>query len=232
MSRRSNTGTNMSGNETSFGFGYFLFQLILLPSLLHAINGAVKHPLTQAELNFTFYLINFLAIICIFHYFLGSSFRHVINHPVDFFEGVVLGAVGYAFLSFVMHWCITKLDPTFVNRNDESIAALSKAGRYLMVVGTVILVPPAEECFYRGLIFHNLYKRSHAAAYLLSIAFFAAVHIVGFWNKLTPLGLVLSFLEYLPGGLCLAWSYARSGTICTPILIHAFINYYGIYHLR
>ena len=101
-----------------------------------------------------------------------------------------------------------------------------------MVIGTVVLVPPAEECLFRGLIFRSLYKKSHWAAYILSILAFAVIHIIGYIGQYSPLELVMAFLQYLPAGLCLAWSCVRSETIYAPILIHAAINYITIHGLR
>ena len=231
MSKKS-ISSYMTHEETTLGLGYWLFQLLLLPSLLHAINGMLTRPFSEAELNFTFFMMNFIAVICIFRRFLGSSGRRVAGHPVECFEAVVLGAVAYAFCGWVMNWFIHQLAPGFVNRNDAAITAMSQGGYYLMLIGTVVLVPPVEECFYRGLIFRSIYKSSHTAAYLISIAVFALIHIMGFVGKYTPLELVLSFLQYVPAGLCLAWSYAKADTIYAPILIHAAVNYYGIHTLR
>ena len=61
---------------------------------------------------------------------------------------------------------------------------------------------------------------------------FSAIHILGYIGKASTLTLVLSFLQYLPAGLCLAWSYAKSETILTPIVIHTLINAWGIYEMR
>ena len=44
--------------------------------------------------------------------------------------------------------------------------------------------------------------------------------------------MTLAFLQYLPAGLCLAWCYVKSGSICGPILMHALINLYSINQLR
>lgn len=215
-----------------FGWGYLLFQLILMPSLMNAINGILPHKLTQTELNFTFFLLNFLAVTVIFHRFLGNSFDQILRHPGSFCEAIILGTVAYYACTWLITWSVTKLDPGFSNANDASMSALTQGNWYMMAVGTVILVPLAEECFYRGLVFRPLYSHSHAAAYLISTAVFAFIHIAGYIGKYSPLGLVLCFLQYLPAGLCLAWSYVRGDTIWAPILIHAFINARSIYALR
>ena len=95
-----------------------------------------------------------------------------------------------------------------------------------------MLVPPAEECFYRGLFFQTFAKKALWLGYAVSTTVFALIHILGFIGSASPLALVLSFLQYLPAGLCLAWSYAKSDTIFAPILIHALVNAWGIYEMR
>ena len=48
----------------------------------------------------------------------------------------------------------------------------------------------------------------------------------------SPLEICMAVLQYLPAGLCLAWSYAKADTIFAPILIHAAVNYITINGLR
>lgn len=218
--------------ETISGFCWLAFQLILLPSMLHAANGIFSHGLSETELNFLFFLINFLAVVIIFHRFLAASFTQVLRHPAEFIQAVILGLCAYYACAWVTTWAVGKLQPGFVNVNDSSIAALSKGNWFLMATGTIVLAPPAEECFYRGLIFRNLYKQSHWVAYLVSMTVFALIHIIGYIGSASPLTLVLCFFQYLPAGLCLAWSYAKGETILSPIVIHALINARSIGVLR
>ena len=75
------------------------------------------------------------------------------------------------------------------------------------------------------LIFRNLYGKSHWAAYLVSMLAFALIHILGYAGQYTPLEIFLAVLQYLPAGLCLAWSYTKADTIFAPIAIHATVNF-------
>jgi len=93
-------------------------------------------------------------------------------------------------------------------------------------------VPVTEECLYRGLIFRNLYGRSPLAAYSFSILAFAVIHILGYVGQYSAAQLAMAFLQYLPAGLCLAWSYVKGDTIFVPIVIHAAINYVTITGMR
>ena len=232
MRRNRSISSYLSGQETISGFCYLVFQLVFLPSILTAVNGMLDHSLNSAELNFVYYLVNFMAVLLIFHDFLGRSLHQVGQHPAYFCQAVILGFVAYYACFHVTDWVVSLLVPSFSNYNDEAIFAMRNSNYFLMVIGTVVLVPPAEECFYRGLIFRNLYGKSRWAAYIVSILTFACIHIIGYIGKYSALELVMAFLQYMPAGLCLAWSYAKADTIFAPILIHAAVNFITINGLR
>ena len=163
--------TNLSSNETICGWIYFVFYLFLLPSILTAVNGMLPQRLSSTELNFAYFFINFLVVLWIFHDFLGESFRQVTRHPILTLEAVILGAVAYFACTWAVEQIIPWLAPGFANANDASISSLLRGNSFLMTLGTVILVPPVEECMYRGLIFRRLYGVNKWAAYGIKIAY-------------------------------------------------------------
>lgn len=219
-------------DETIVGWCWYGFQMVVLGSLLTGLNGMLRVPMSQAEVNFTYFLLNFLATLWIYHKYLESNWKTVKTHPILFSQAVVLALVAYWLSFWVLTWTIRQLDPGFINRNDASISGLRHGNFYLTMLGTVLLAPVAEECVYRGLVFRNLYPISKVAAYLVSMAAFSAVHIVSFLGLYSPLQLVLAFLQYLPAGLWLAWCYTKSGSIYGPIAMHMLINAYSYGLLR
>ena len=223
---------NLTKQETLGGFFYLAFQLICLPSVLTWVNGQLAAPLNDAELNFLFYLVNFIAVLLIFHDFLSRALTQVFRHPIVFCEAVILGTVGYYGLFWLTDKLVSLLVPSFANYNDASVLAMVNSSRLLMLVGLLVLVPLAEECLFRGLIFRNLYGKSPWAAYIVSILAFAVIHIIGYIGRYSALELLMAFLQYLPAGLCLAWAYTRADTIFAPILIHSLVNYISIYGIR
>ena len=230
MKRNSSYAGVPSRRETVAGFCYLAFQM--LPDILLWINGQLHAPLNDTELNFVFYLVNFIAVLVIFHDFLSKNLTQVFHHPIQFAETVILGAVAYYGLFWLASIVVFTLVPSFSNYNDESIMDLLDADRLLMLVGTVVLVPLTEECLFRGLIFRNLYGKSKWAAYIVSILAFSAIHIIGYIGIYSPWELLMAFLQYLPAGLCLGWAYIRGGTIFAPIVIHAIVNYISINAIR
>ena len=217
-----------SGQESLYGGFYLAFQMLFLPSLLFWINDQLPRAFSETELNFVFYLVNFLAVLLIFRKFLGRNLRQLTQHPIDALQAAILGFVAYYACFHALEWLIGLLMPSYTNYNDQSIAALSRGNYSLMFLGTVILVPPVEECLYRGLIFRNLYNNNKWAAYAVSIAAFAGIHILGYIGVYAPAQLLIAILQYLPAGIWLAWSYLKGNTIFVPIAIHAAVNFITI----
>ena len=228
MKKSKTLSTAPTRSETLNGACYLAFQFLLLPGLLTFANSQLEAPLSSAELNFTYYLINFMAMLLIFHDFLGRSARQALQHPAYLCQAVILGLAAYYACTYALNQVISLLVPSYSNYNDEAIAAMSRSSFFLMTVGTVILVPPFEECMYRGLIFRNLYGKNRWCAYLLSMLVFAIIHILGYIGKYSLLELLLAVLQYLPAGLCLAWSYTKADTIFAPVIVHAVINFITI----
>ena len=222
----------MNRRETIAGFVYLAFQFLLLPELLLWCNGHLEKPLSDSLLNVVFYTINFLAMLLLFHRFLGNGLFQALYHPVSFCQAVVLGLAAYFSCRYALSRLVGLLAPTFTNYNDSAIAAMDRGNPTLMLIATTLLVPPYEECVYRGLIFRNLYGKSPWAAYGVSMFVFAVIHILGYVGRYSPLELGIAIAQYLPAGLCLAWSYQKADTIFAPIAIHAIINYITITCMR
>ena len=221
-----------NSQEIVGGFCYFAFQLLLLPELLTLLNARLSHPLSEAELNFVFYMINFIAVLLIFHDFLSCAAVQAARHPAYLCQAIILGLAAYYACLLATDWIVGLLVPSCSNYNDAAIISMRQENRFLVLIGTVILVPTVEECFFRGLVFRNLYGKSKWAAYLVSMLAFAMIHILGYVGQYTPLELLMAVLQYLPAGLCLAWSYTKADTIFAPIVIHAAVNFITLSHWR
>ena len=223
---------SMSRTEKILGWLYMAFSLLALPNLLNWFNAQLADPLDESTLNFVFYLTNFLFICGIFRTFLRASLVAAWRDIWNFIQAVVLGYVAYWAASEVMEFIMSYLLPGFSNINDAAITELARANYTLMLIGVVLLVPLAEEMLYRGLIFRNLWQSSKVAAYLLSMAAFSAIHVLGYIGSEDITTLVLCFLQYLPAGLCLAWTYTKADNIFAPTLVHAIVNAVAIGALR
>lgn len=219
-------------SELLWGWLYMAAEFLILPSVLYWISDRLFPGISDSEVNFLFYFVNFLATLLIFRKFLSRNWGTAKNNLLHMGLYVLLGLFLYWASSLVMAEVTYYLMPDFVNINDMSIAAMRQGGFLLTAIGTVILVPVAEECLFRGLLFRGMYSQSRWAAYAVSSLCFCLPHVSAYIGSYDWAVLALCFIQYLPAGLILAWSYEKSNTIVTPILIHTVINAIGIYSMR
>lgn len=223
---------SMNSTEKVLGWLYMAFSLLVLPIGLSWLNGKLAAPMNEGTWHFVLYLTNFVCIVCIFHRFLGDSLTSAWQDIWNFIQAVILGYVAYLAASKAMDFLMSHLLPGFSNINDAAITAMAKTNFTLMTIGVVFLVPPVEEVLYRGLIFRSLWQKSKAAAYLLSMAAFAAIHVLGYIRSADITHLLVCFLQYLPAGACLAWTYTKADNILAPTVVHAVVNAMAIGVLR
>ena len=222
--------TPLRKQEVIGGSIYGLVQFLLLPDIALTLHNIFLIPLWILQV--AVFGINFVCTILIFRHFLLFSCKDAFSAPIKTAGFTVLGLVLYYLAHFSVTALILYLRPDFSNLNDAGISSLAVDGGIWIAVGTVLLVPVAEECLFRGLLFRGVYDRSPVWAWILSACGFSAVHILSYVGIYDGIALLLAFVQYLPAGLCLAWAYARSNTIFAPIVIHAAINYVGIQQMR
>ena len=224
--------TKPNRNETLFGGIYLAFMLIVLPILLRLFNSLTENTLSAGKVNFLYYFINFAAILPIFRKFLLQSLKDALRVPFPTIWLALLGYMGNMALSELLTVLLLVLIPNFANINDLNIVLMLREEFSLVAFGIVVLVPVVEETLFRGMIFRNLYDRSPAGAYLISMFAFAAIHVTGYIGSAEPVFILLSFLQYLPAGYCLCFAYRRSGTIISPILMHMIVNAVAAFSMR
>ena len=223
---------NFTPNERVFGWVYFFLQLLIVPSILWVINMILDYPYSITVINFVYFAINFIVVTLIFHKFLMGNLRLFLELPWHHLRCAGIGLLIYFAGNFVVSYLILLIDPDFANINDMSILEMVKESYTLMTIGTVLLVPIVEESFYRGLMFRAPFEKSPVAAYCISIAAFGLAHVTGYVGTVDWFTLVLCFIQYIPAGFALAWTYQRSGSIFASVLIHMSINQIGMLYMR
>jgi len=217
---------SLSAGEFSWGMRYLLFQTVFLPGLLGLL------PLSAAILNFVFYCINFCCVLWFLRRFLLQAIQ---VRPAQLLRILGFGAV-FFLLYQVSEWALTAILDTFgfrfANNNDQFVVQMADDRYLLMFIGTVILVPVAEEALHRGVVFRGLYDRSPKWAWCICTVLFSLIHVAGYVGTAAPTDLILSFLQYIPAGLCLAGAYRLSGSLLCPVLIHMAINAMAMLSLR
>lgn len=218
--------------ETIRGFGYLAFELLLLPSILYNVSVFIPALGDITVLNFVYYVVNFFSVGLIFRRFLGENLDNLTRSMYRSLYSLFFGLARYMLAMSAVGYLIAVLLPDYLNANNEAIYYMASSDYRLMVVGAVALVPMAEECLFRGLIFRNLWDKNRTAAYLVSICAFAILHIYGYIRVYTLPEMAIAFLQYLPAGYCLAWAYETSDSIFVPILMHTVINAFGLSVMR
>jgi membrane protease YdiL (CAAX protease family) len=218
--------------QTLLGWAYWLISLFVLPSAFETINNQLATPLPESVLNLIFFSVNFLAVVCIFHGFLWESLKAAAEKMWKCLGIAALGiAVHYAALWLITQ-CNMAIKPGFSNVNDNSILNMLDERTPLLAFATVFFVPVAEETLYRGLLFQTMQRQNRLMAYIMSVALFSSIHVMGYVGVYDPLTLTLCFVQYLPVGVILALAYEQTDTVITPILIHTFINLIGLFITR
>lgn len=226
------TSRKLTPNEFVIGAIYFALQLLIIPVILGVVNMVLPVPQSEAVVNFVFFAINFVAVILIFRKFLRENLYIAVEKPRSVLRSAGIGLAIYFAGTSIITTVNTLVCPEFANINDMAILNMVQEHFGLMVFGTVFLVPIAEEVFYRGLIFRQLFDRHPVVAYLISMAAFSIAHIAGYVLIADPLTLFLCFFQYLPAGFALAWCYHHSNSIFAPILAHMAVNFVGMLAMR
>ncbi len=223
---------SLNKQEQIQGAAYLCISLAFLPVLFPYCITLLFPYVNDAEINFFYFCFNFLCMVMILRKFLWQSLQQLGAHPLRLTTSILRGIFTYFLLNYVVSFLLYWLAPDFFNVNDNSIALLAHQNYTLVAFGTIFLVPVAEECLYRGLVYGTLQEKSPALALILSTLLFASIHIMGYIGSYDFLHLLICFVQYLPAGFCLAWAYRRADNIFAPIFMHAIINAIGIFSVR
>ena len=218
--------------EKLYGTIWLLFETLLFSHILQLLSSLLPTPLPQTEINFLFFVVNFAAVAFILREYLTDQLRLIPEAISKIVLTVIVGFIAYFVANFLVSSLLLELDPSFTSVNDNAVSQLVAENFPLMFFGTVILVPITEECLFRGVVFRGLHDRSPALAWVVSVLLFAVVHILGYIGTASSARLLLCLIQYLPAGVCLAATYRLSGSILSPILIHAAVNLIGMIVLR
>jgi len=227
-----NFSVSLKEKEITWSAGYLLFSLLILPGLITHGVKLLAFSVSAPWLNLTYYSINFLAVIWIFRSFLAGSIRHLKGHLLHLLAVAAVMLLAYFAATRLIATLLHLLRPGFVNINDSVISQNSKSNFFVTAIGTIFLVPVAEELLHRGLIFGVLRAKSRLLAYAVSTFLFAYIHISSYLGRYPADTLLLCLLQYIPAGLCLGYAYEKSDSIFCPIIMHMAINAIGIAAMR
>ena len=210
----------LTREETVSGWIWMAVQFLLLGSAVTALAA----PLGLMKINFLYHLISACATALIFRRFLSGSIRTFRQETrrVLLTAAACLGV--YYLLSTALGAVIFAVDASFSNVNDNTVTGFLRSDPVLTSAATIVLAPISEELLFRGLVFYRARRLGKWAAYVISVAAFAAIHIMGYVGSFSAPRLLLCVLQYIPAGIVLAAGMDATGSIITPMLIHACIN--------
>lgn len=219
----------LRNGEIIGGFIYLPFYMLLTAMTVQLICSALDIKPSIYQLNVAVFVINFIAVVGIFHRFLFDSLRQIGRGFWQFVQAIVLAVVFYYAIYYALEGLYSLLKVKLQNGNNDDIMKMLYNHRIPMLVCTCALVPVVEECLCRGLLFGTLREKNRILAYVVSIVVFALLHVWQYFEDYSIWNAVLVTVTYLPGGLALAWAYEKGGTIWASILTHAIINFIACY---
>jgi membrane protease YdiL (CAAX protease family) len=223
---------NMNVSETVLGWFYLLFHLCLLPYVMRWVNSQLPEPLSEAWLSLLSYGFSALFLMMICHSFLATAGSNMTKNASGWLRAVALGFCIYFTSDAMMDLFMSNFHPEFARVTDSTLVTLTKLEFLPMALGVIFLVPFVEEMLFRGLIFRTLFTQSKSLGYVVATIIYAFMHITGYMDDYEPFSLFLCFLQFVPAGFTLAWTYANSDNILAPITIHVIINTMGVAAMR
>ncbi len=207
--------------ETVIGFFLLAIHMFALPPLLNWLTRSGSWNLTAAQVNLVYYGVSFVLTVAFLFRFLRLSFPRFFKNFGGTVSTIVLAFVAYYALSYLVSLVQNLLSGNF---SLPPIGGAGKLNRDVLTIISLLLAPVAEEVLFRGVAFGVTRKSSRIFAYIFSLILFSVYHI--FWDAVGSFSwsLLWTALHFLPASLVLCWSYERSGSIWTPIVLHILFN--------
>lgn len=222
----------MSKNELLCGIIFLPIFIVPLRTLVLLILESVDPNISDQRYSMIFFLISFVIVFLIFRKFLKESFSDFLDGKFLSFSSILTGYIGFYLITYLVSILSFGLNAG-PNPNDEALFKQVKLNPNVMIAISVLLGPIVEETLFRGVVFGSIRRKNRLLAYLISFLLFSAYHlweyvIAGFNGGSFDFGVLINLLDYLPASLALAWSYEKSGSVWSPILLHALINVLSI----
>lgn len=218
-----------SKKELWAGLACFVAYLLGIPILLGLCVPYFSEDSLRANFlyNMTISVCSFLMVLFLFRDFLFRSRVPFGLLLVTTLFGF-LGARGLESLWWIVLSFVQMLLPEFPsNMNQELVEEFLTSYKGYMILNVVLLAPFIEEILFRGIIFAPLCEKNPLLAYIASMSAFAFLHVLSYIGVQHWSVLLFSFLQYLPAGFVLCWSYQRTQSIWAPIVLHGLINLYS-----
>lgn len=213
---------------------YFLGYLFLFPVFIVILGSLLMKIDFSTNINASIWVsfISFFltTLICmnICSKYLNSNLKTYISN----LRLNIKKTLFYFLITFGANILLNIIITTFLTENSSSANQLLIIEMYqhkplLMTILTVVFAPICEELVFRGAIFSSFRKKNIYLAYLLSSLSFGLVHVFDsiMTNNLADL---IFIIVYAFIGFVLTYSYDKTDSIVTSILVHMLNNLVGV----
>lgn len=218
----------MTTLERVLGGVFFAVYLLVLPfasdPLFAGLERLLGRSLEGSLRSMISYYLLFALTLVIFWNYLGRTTGYFLSSLWHTLGTAAVGVIAFYGLNELCYRAIGLVLEGQQNLNDVAISAQIDDAPRSTVLMVVFLAPFVEEVLFRGYVFGNLRDHSRWAAYATSCLLFALLHVWQFAMVEQNLQYFLLMLQYLVPGLVLAWTYERSGTLWSSVMLHAFVN--------
>lgn len=228
MAKRKASGAYLTEGEKIAGTVFFVIYLLVLPFVtrpaLDLLGRLLGVTIGESLGNTIYYYVLFAVTLIIFHRFIGRTTTLFLENAVGSLKVLAVGFIAFYGLNELTYRLTRLVVGNHTNLNDMTISAQIDAAPWTTLLIVVILAPFVEEMLFRGLVFGGLRSKSRLAAYALSCALFALLHVWQYALVSQDITYLVLMIQYLVPGLVLAWCFDRSGTLWTSMLLHAGVN--------
>ena len=228
MAKRKASGAYLTEGEKIAGTVFFVIYLLVLPfvtrPVLDLLGRLLGVTIGESLGNTIYYYVLFAVTLIIFHRFIGRTTTLFLENAVGSLKVLAVGFIAFYGLNELTYRLTRLVVGNHTNLNDMTISAQIDAAPRTTLLIVVILAPFVEEVLFRGLVFGGLRSKSRLAAYALSCALFALLHVWQYALVSQDITYLVLMIQYLVPGLVLAWCFDRSGTLWTSMLLHAGVN--------
>ena len=211
--------------ESVIGFFLVAIHIFALPPLLRVLSQSAGWNMSGETMNLVYFALSFVLCAAFLFRFLRLSFG-------PFFSrfGATVATIILAFVAYYAMLYIVQLLENLVSGHFTwpEIGGTGKLNHSATAIVTLLLAPIVEEVLFRGVVFGVLRRKSRILAYIVSLLVFSLYMV--FWDMVSSLSwaVIWTALRYLPASLVLCWSYERTGSVWTSVVLHILINCLGL----
>lgn len=221
----------MYTSEKVFGWIYAAVHIFLMAYILSFVFGLLsKVGITVQEryFNLVYYAVGFILIFIFMHHYLKSTFYDLCENKWNTVSAVTTGYLFYYVLAYIVNAIVMAVTGEASNPNNDAVVKAFLENRNIMLAVAAVIAPIVEEVLFRGVIFGTIRRKNRIAAYIVSTFMFALYHLWSYFVYEYEPSLFWDILQYIPGGIVLAWAYERGRNLWASIALHMLINFFAL----